>query len=95
MNIKPIPTPSALVADITTHRVSWSDHQRSLLRTLLRFDDWTKPPHSSLSPVDVLRVFADTIAPYQRVGSATRRTIRRITRRWSVTINITLDDTDV
>lgn len=91
MNIKPLPSPSALVADITTHRVSWSDHQRSLLRTLLRFDDWTRPPHSAVSPVDVLRVFADTIQPYQRVGSKTRTTIRRITRRWSVTIRIELD----
>ncbi len=91
MNIKPIPSPSALVADITTARVQWSDHQRTLLRTLLRFDDWTRPPHSSIAPVEVLRVFHDTIAPYQRIGHATRKTIRRITHRWSVTINITLE----
>lgn len=91
MNIKPLPSPAALVAKIATSAgIRWSDHQRTLLRTLLRFDDWTRPPHSDVAPIDVLRVFADSLQPTQRLSGDVRRTIRRVLRRWTVTIRVNI-----
>jgi hypothetical protein len=94
MNIKPIPLPATLVAQITTStHIRWSDHQRTLLRTLLRFDNWTRPPHSVVAPIDVLRVFADSLQPVQHLRRDVRRTIHRVLRRWTVTVNINLEIT--
>jgi hypothetical protein len=91
MNIKPIPPPASLVAQITTSAgIRWSDHQTTLLRTLLRFDNWTRPPHSVVAPIDVLRVFADSLQPTQHLRGDVRRTIRRVLRRWTVTITVNI-----
>ena len=81
MNLKPLPTPDVLVARITTSPgIRWSDHQTTLLRTLLRFDNWTRPQYSDVAPIDVLRVFFDSLKPNQRLHHDVRRIIRRLLR---------------
>ena len=91
MNLKPLPTPDVLVARITTSPgIRWSDHQTTLLRTLLRFDNWTRPQYSDVAPIDVLRVFFDSLKPNQRLHHDVRRIIRRILHRWTVTINVAI-----
>lgn len=89
MNIKPLPSPVELAHAI--HRATQSrprsEHVTELLRTLLRFDDWTQPPHSRVAPRDVLATLHDALHGV-RLGRDLHRTIRRVLHRYSVTIHV-------
>lgn len=93
MNIKPLPSPIELAHALhrATMRRERSEHVTELLRTLLRFPDWTQPPHSRVAPRDVLATLHDALR-HVRLGRDLHRTIRRVLHRYSVTVTVTTRD---